>query len=82
MEIVRRLKKGDGKHRACIDYKIHALIYENSSNLLKNIEENVVDKEKRTDLKSKLEVLKQFLKYRYEMHIDSDDASPESICIS
>lgn len=51
MEVVRRLTCADVKQRACIDYKLHALVYENCTTLERIVEDKVVEKKLRSELK-------------------------------
>lgn len=55
IDIVRTLMKANISQLACIDYKLHALVYENSCTLQRIIEEQVRRTEERRILKKKLE---------------------------
>lgn len=50
-KILSLLTKGDEKQRACVDYKLHALVYENASLLKRIIDDHVVVVETRKELK-------------------------------
>lgn len=50
-EIVSILTKGDEKQRACVDYKLHSLVYENATVLKRIIDDHVVVIETRKNFK-------------------------------
>lgn len=50
-DIVSRITKRNIKQRACVDYKLHALVYENTSTLKQIIDDQVRDSEQRKQLK-------------------------------
>lgn len=64
------------KQRACIDYKLHALVYEKCAILCRIIDDLVVEKETRKELRKKLGGLSEFLKYSYVTHLSDDSADP------
>lgn len=64
------------KQRVCIDYKLHALVYENCTTLCRIIDDLVVEMDRRNDLRKKLEGLLEFLKYIYVTHISDDSPDP------
>lgn len=49
--IVSTLTTGDIEQRACVDYKLHVLVYENPSTLKKIIEDQITVIDKRKELK-------------------------------
>lgn len=51
MEIVSKLTTADVKQRACIDYKLHALVYENCTTLERIVDDKVVEAKVRKELK-------------------------------
>lgn len=74
IDIVNTLTKADINQRACIDYKLHGLVYENVNILRRIIEEQVGESEKRRQLKKKLEGVTEFLKYRFITHLGRETA--------
>lgn len=67
--IVGKPLSGDVKQRACVDYKLHALVYENNERLRRIIDNHVNDRNRRTELKTQLEGVREYLKYRYITHL-------------
>lgn len=74
--IVSRLTKGDIKQRACVDYKLHALEYENVSTINRIIEDHVREMKDRRQLKKQLNAVKEYLKYSYVTHVKRSDDDP------
>lgn len=74
--IMSVLTTGDVKQRACVDYKLHALVYENASVLRRVIEDHISVIETRKKLKKKLEAVMEFLKYSYITHLDDSSDDP------
>lgn len=74
--IVSRLTKGDIKQSACVDYKLHALAYENVSTLRRIIEDQVREPEDRRKFKKLLNAVRECLKYSYFTHIRCNDEDP------
>lgn len=68
-QIATALTKDDLKQKACVDYKIHALVYENETILKRIIEDQVRDNEVRKELKYKLSGALEFLKNAYCGHL-------------
>lgn len=76
IQIATALTKDDVKQRACVDYKLHALVYENATTLKRIIEDQVREKDIRKDLKNKLAGLLEFLKNSYASHLDRNSSDP------
>lgn len=74
-EIVSELTKGDVKQRACVDCKLHNLVYENSDIIKRIIDNNVRDIKKRKQLRKKLKGVCEFLKYSYITHFNEDSSA-------
>lgn len=64
------------KQRACVDYKLNALVYENASTLKRIIEDSVDIEKMRKELLKKLEADIEYLKYSYVTHIDENSSDP------
>lgn len=76
ISILRKITTADTKQRACVDYKLHALVYENASTLKRIIEDTVPVEKTRKELTKKLEAVIEFLKYSYVTHIDDRSFDP------
>lgn len=75
-DIVTKLTRGDVKQRACIDYKLHGLVYENVKMLRRIVDDHVRDCNKRKELKRKMKGVIEFLKYSYITHLDDTSTDP------
>lgn len=75
-DIASKLTRGDTKQRACIDYKLHALVYQNINTLGRIIENHVRECDKRKELKTKMKGVSEFLKYSYITHLKEDSNDP------
>lgn len=76
VDIVKTLKKGDVQQRACVNYKLHALVYENSSSLKRIIGDRVREKTDREELNTTLTGVIEFMKYTYGTHLKETDDDP------
>lgn len=74
--ILSKITTADTKQRACVDYKLHALVYENASTLKRIIEDNVEVQTIRKELVKKLEAGIDFLKYSYITHLEQCSTDP------
>lgn len=74
--IVSKLTRGDVKQRACVDYKLHALVYENTERLKRIIDDNVREYDERKKLKRQMKGVCEYLKYSYITHIGETSNDP------
>lgn len=75
-ELDSKLTKGDVEQRACVDYKLHGLVYENSNIIRRIIDDHARDVSKRKQLKRKLKGVGEFLKYSFIKHLSVTSADP------
>lgn len=76
MEMVNKLIIGDVRQRVCINYKLHALLYQNFTTLCSIIDGLFVLSDKRKYLRKKLRDISGFLKYTYVSHRTDDSPDP------
>lgn len=74
--IMSRLTTSDMKQRACVDYNLHALVYENGSILKRIIDDNIEVCKLRKELNKKLTAVVENLKYSYVTHLDDSSIDP------
>lgn len=74
--IVRKLAQGDVKQRACVYYKRHTLVYENTDRFKRIIVDNAREHDERKKLKRQMKGVCEFLKYSYITHLDETSADP------
>lgn len=75
-EFVLKLAKGDVKQRAFVDYKLHGLVYDNTDEMKRIIDNHVRDVVKRKELKKKLKSICEFLKYSFIAHLRTSSQDP------
>lgn len=75
-DIASKITRGETKQRACIDYKLHALFYQNGNLIRRIIDDQVRTTVTRKELKKKLKGVCEFLKYSFITHLSEEGNDP------
>ena len=75
-DIVKTLTKTEVRQKACIDYILCALVYDNVEVCQNIIDGMVSDPEKGTKLQQQLQGVTEFLKYHYVTHLSNEENDP------